>query len=78
MVYPNSVIDGLIKIGGLLAVFQVSLILSYFHEKIFEKRLLEQLEGEELSKQKEGKLEINDVRQIFSTENQIGLIKEIN
>ena len=41
---PNSIINGLTKIGGLLAIFRIGLLLSYFHQSRFEKKLMAKLE----------------------------------
>ncbi len=34
---------GLTKIGGLLAILKISMILSYIHEKIYEKQMNKQI-----------------------------------
>jgi hypothetical protein len=39
----NTFVDGLAKVGGLLAVFKISLLLFFFHEKLFEKSLENQI-----------------------------------
>ena len=35
---PESIISGLSKIGGLLAVFKIGLLLSWLHKKQFEQK----------------------------------------
>jgi hypothetical protein len=43
--YPDSVIGALSQIGGLLAIFKIGIFLAYFHQRRYEKKLLNSLEG---------------------------------
>lgn len=42
--YPDSIVDGFTKIGGLLAIFRIGILLSFFHQSMFEKKLVKRLE----------------------------------
>jgi hypothetical protein len=37
--YPQNFVSGLTKIGGLVAVLQIGIILSFIHRKIYEKEI---------------------------------------
>jgi hypothetical protein len=39
------VIGALSQIGGLLAIFKIGIFLAYFHQRRYEKKLLNSLEG---------------------------------
>ena len=41
--YPDTLTTALAKIGGLIAVFKLSIIVQYFHKKAYEKRLIKHL-----------------------------------
>jgi mannose/fructose/N-acetylgalactosamine-specific phosphotransferase system component IIC len=38
--YPDSILTGLQKFGGLLGLFKFSILLTYLHKKRFEKKLM--------------------------------------
>ena len=56
---------GLAQIGGFLAIMQVGLLLSYLHEKGYEKKLVEKLEQHKLG----DKVDIEEAKSIISVEN---------
>jgi uncharacterized membrane protein len=37
--YPSGILQGLSKLGGLIAIFNISIILNYFHHKKFNKEI---------------------------------------
>jgi hypothetical protein len=46
--YPQTIWEGLSRIGGLIALFQISIFLNLFHKKFFEisvqQRILEEID----------------------------------
>ena len=41
--YPDTLTTALAKIGGLIAVFKLSILIQYVHKKVYEKRLIKHL-----------------------------------
>lgn len=41
--YPDSILTGLQKFGGLLGLFKFSILLTYLHKKRFEKKLMDKM-----------------------------------
>ncbi len=41
--YPTGIVQMLSKMGGLLAILNVSIIISYFHSRWFNKKLNDQI-----------------------------------
>ena len=42
-IYPTSILAGLIKIGGLIAIFRVGVLLNIYNRRVFQHKLQEQL-----------------------------------
>ena len=43
-VYPDGLFSGLSKIGGVIVLFNIGLILSFYHQYLFDKSLANDLE----------------------------------
>jgi hypothetical protein len=68
--YPDSIVNGLTKIGGLLAIFRIGLLLSYLHQSKFEKKLMARLENQN------EKVDMMEVKKLMSIENYLSVVKE--
>jgi hypothetical protein len=69
--YPQTIWEGLSKIGGLIAIFQISFFLNYFHKKIYELSLQQKLveEIEAGSSSREVEINVKNYRERYSIEN---------
>ncbi len=64
--------SGLSKIGGLLAILKISMLLSYLHEKRYEKQL-----NQQVSKAADrDDLQIDEIKKTMTIENYFLLIQE--
>lgn len=41
--YPDSLLSGLVKLGGLLGLFKLTMFMGYFHKRNFEAKIIRQL-----------------------------------
>jgi hypothetical protein len=64
--YPDSIVDGLTKIGGILAIFRIGLLLSYLHQCSFEKKLVARLEKQNKNSEN---VDLQEVKKFMSIEN---------
>jgi hypothetical protein len=63
--YPQSIMSGLSEIGGLIAIFKIGLILSYFHQMKFERTLVAKLEQQN----RNSKIDLDEAKKMMSIEN---------
>jgi hypothetical protein len=69
--YPQTIWEGLSKIGGLIAIFQISFFLNYFHKKVYELSLQQKLveEIEAGSSSREVEINVKNYKERYSIEN---------
>ena len=68
--HPQTIWEGLSKIGGLISIFQISLFLNYFHKRIYELSVQEKLLEEfEAGSSREVELNVKNYRERYSIEN---------
>ena len=67
--YPQSMFSTLSQIGGLLAIFKIGMVLSYFHQKNYEKELLEEFAGSNEGE----KPQLRDAKKALSLQNYLKL-----
>jgi hypothetical protein len=65
-------VSGLSKIGGLLAILKISMLLSYLHEKRYEKQLNQQVK----KAADRDDLQIDEIKKTMTIENYFLLTQE--
>lgn len=58
-------INGISRIGGLLPIFKIGVLLSWIHQKLYEKKLMQDLKNKTANEE----LSLKEIKSIVSIEN---------